>query len=569
MRKISVAIFSLVLGTGFADAADMPSVVVAPHVLWTWTGLYIGGHTGAGFGTSQFSDSAGPAIYGGSVRTPTALGGGQIGYNWQVPNSRFVLGVEADAAVLSSDGTATCLASSGLFFSANCRVRQDAMGSLTGRVGFAAGPQGRTLVYVKGGAAWMQERIDLTSNGLDPKTTTSLDGLRWGWTVGAGVEKALTPVWSLRLEYDYANFGNVNTTTPASLLLLSPPASFLQTAGTTSGVSQNVQTVKLGLNLKLGDDLHATWEPPAADYALRGTAGAYVPDTEIEIGGRTWYSSGRFQKDLGATPFQPQQDLLVSRLTYDTTSASGELYGRVDNSSNLFLKGFIGGGSHISGKLHDEDWGIFNPGVPTYVPYSNTLSNPVNGDLGYATLDFGYSLFRGPSAKVGGFVGYNYFRENKSAYGCAQIANASSDCVPALPNTVLGIIENDTWNSFRVGLNGEVKLFDRLKLTADAAYLPYVAFRGTDNHLLRTDVADTVSTETGSGRGVQLEAILSYAVNNSFSVGAGGRYWAMWTTDAYTNIFGTPCPCQTLPARTERYGAFLQASYRLDGWKGF
>jgi hypothetical protein len=217
--------------------------------------------------------------------------------------------------------------------------------------------------------------------------------------------------------------------------------------------------------------------------------------------------------------------------------------------------------------MHDEDWGIFNPAVPTFVPYSNTLSNPVKGDLGYATLDFGYSLFRGPSAKVGGFVGYNYFRENKAAYGCVQIANRNSDCVPSIPASTLGITEDDAWHSFRLGLNGVVALTDRLTLTADAAYLPYVAFRGRDNHLLRTDVPDTVSTETGNGRGVQLEAILAYSLNKSFSIGAGGRYWAMWATDSYTNIFGTPCPCQTLPSRTERYGAFVQASYKLDGWK--
>ena len=212
--------------------------------------------------------------------------------------------------------------------------------------------------------------------------------------------------------------------------------------------------------------------------------------------------------------------------------------------------------------MHDEDWVIFN----ATVPYSNTLSNPVKGDLGYATLDFGYALFHGPSAKVGGFVGYNYFKENKSAYGCVQIANANSDCVPSLPNSTLGITENDRWDSLRLGLNGVVTLMDRLTLTADAAYLPWVAFRGTDNHLLRTDVSDTVSPETGTGKGVQLEAILAYSLNN-FSIGAGGRYWAMWATSASTDIFGTGCPCQTLPSKTERYGAFVQASYKLDGWK--
>ncbi|MGA8900429.1 hypothetical protein [Bradyrhizobium sp.] len=108
-------------------------------------------------------------------------------------------------------------------------------------------------------------------------------------------------------------------------------------------------------------------------------------------------------------------------------------------------------------------------------------------------------------------------------------------------------------------------LADRLKLTADAAYLPYVAFRGTDDHLLRTDVSNTFSPETGAGQGVQIEAILSYALSDAFSLGAGGRYWAMWVPSASTNAFGTPCPCQGLPVSTERYGGFVQASYKFGG----
>jgi hypothetical protein len=31
-----------------------------------------------------------------------------------------------------------------------------------------------------------------------------------------------------------------------------------------------------------------------------------------------------------------------------------------------------------------------------------------------------------------------------------------------------------------------------------------------------------------------------------------------------TNIFGTPCPCQTLPVKTDRYGLLLQADYKFD-----
>jgi opacity protein-like surface antigen/outer membrane protease len=565
MQKISAAVVSLILGTGLANAADLPNIQNVPIVVWSWTGLYVGGHIGGGLGSTQISDPAGPSIYGGNVRSPAALGGLQAGYNWQAPNSHWVFGVEADASALGADGTATCLASSGVFISANCHVRQNASGSLTGRIGFAAGPQGHTLIYAKAGAAWLEEQIDITTNAAYPPISTGFSGPRLGWTVGAGLEKAITPAWSFRVEYDYANYGSANVATPASYLQVLPPSpfSYVATSGGTGSVSQNVQTFKMGLNLKLGQDLHAQWEPSPSDYRLRGTsAESFIPGAEIEVGGRTWYSSGKFQKDLGATPNQPQQDLLVSRLTYDTTAASGELFGRVDSDTNFFIKGFIGAGNILSGKMNDEDWLIFNETVP----YSNTVST-VKGSIDYATFDVGYSLFRGPNSKIGGFVGYNYYTENKSAYGCAQIANSNSDCVPSLPNSTLGITENDRWDSFRIGLNGVVTLMDRLTLTGDAAYLPYVAFRGTDNHLLRTDVPSTISTETGTGQGVQLEAILAYAVTNSFSVGAGGRYWAMWANDGYTNIFGTGCPCQTLPARAERYGAFLQASYKLNGIK--
>jgi opacity protein-like surface antigen len=559
VKKLSALVFSLLWGSGFAHAADMPNIFATPPaVLWSWTGFYIGGHIGGGFGTSQFSDPAGPSIYGDNVRSPQALGGVQAGFNYQVPNTNWVFGVEADVSALGADGTNTCMASSGLFISANCRVRQNASGSLTGRLGFATGNRGHTLVYGKAGIAGMQEQIDIATNALVfvPPLSTSFDGMRWGWTIGAGLEKALTPAWSIKAEYDYANFGSVNVATPQSFVLASN--FYFPTAGSTTSASQGVHTFKLGLNLKLGEDLNARWEPPASDYHLRGTADTpVIPDYDIETGGRVWYSSGTFQKDLGSTTNQAQQNVLNSRLNYSTSAVTGELFGRVDTASNFFVKGFFGGGTFVSGKMHDEDWLIFNNSVP----YSNTVSSSVTGTLGYATFDAGYNLFHGPSSKVGGFIGYNYFHENKAAMGCNQIANVNSDCVPTIPSAVLGITEDDRWDSLRVGVNAVVKVTDKLSLTADAAYLPYAAFHGQDNHVLRNGV----SPESGSGQGVQLEGIISYSLGQYLDIGAGARYWAMWSTNATTNFFETGCPCQTLPVRTERYGVFVQASVKLDG----
>jgi outer membrane immunogenic protein len=35
--------------------------------------------------------------------------------------------------------------------------------------------------------------------------------MRWGWTIGAGVEYQLSPAWSVKAEYLYVDLGNDNT----------------------------------------------------------------------------------------------------------------------------------------------------------------------------------------------------------------------------------------------------------------------------------------------------------------------------------------------------------------------
>jgi opacity protein-like surface antigen len=78
-------------------------VVVAP-VVWNWTGFYVGAHAGFAFSSANFSDPFGASVFGDTVRSPGFIGGGQIGFNWQPAGSQWVLGVEADADALSSDG---------------------------------------------------------------------------------------------------------------------------------------------------------------------------------------------------------------------------------------------------------------------------------------------------------------------------------------------------------------------------------------------------------------------------------------------------------------------------------
>jgi len=368
------------------------------------------------------------------------------------------------------------------------------------------------------------------------------------------VEHAITPAWSVKLEYNYTGFGGETVATPPGLVQPVPPANlFLLTPSGTTHVTQNFQEVSLGLNYKFGTAPWAQWVPVPTAFSA-GAPVTVASGWEFQLGARDWVSTGRFQKNSGSTSNAGTSNILNSRLTYDTTANSAELFGRVEAPQNIFLKGNVGAGWLSSGQLNDEDWAL--PFGVAVVPYSNTTSS-VSGDLNYATIDLGYDVFRGVGYKLGGFVGYNYYAENKSAYGCTQIANGFSDCVPPIENSVLGITEKDTWNSLRVGLNGTVMVTDRLNVEADVAYLPYVAFKGTDDHLLR----DLTIQESGTGMGLQIESILSYLITDQLSVGIGGRYWAMWATkDAVAN-YGD-CSCQvTQPARTDRFGAFVQLNY--------
>jgi len=105
MRRLStrliVAISTLALAQ-MATAADLPRKAPAyeppPPPVYNWTGFYVGGNVGYGWGDSSYSFSAdngagqgllntgisgGITPRAGSFRTTGIIGGGQLGYNWQ------------------------------------------------------------------------------------------------------------------------------------------------------------------------------------------------------------------------------------------------------------------------------------------------------------------------------------------------------------------------------------------------------------------------------------------------------------------------------------------------------
>src|SRR5208283_20347 len=93
----------------------------------------------------------------------------------------------------------------------------------------------------------------------------------------------------------------------------------------------------------------AQWGSASAAFPVKAPVILVVSGWELDVGVRDWYSSGTFQKGL----IPPA---LVSRLTYDTTANSGELFGRIETPQNVFVKGNLGVGSLLGGQLNDEDW---------------------------------------------------------------------------------------------------------------------------------------------------------------------------------------------------------------------
>ena len=70
------------------------------------------------------------------------------------------------------------------------------------------------LGYVKGGAALGQIKRRLTDTGsgdwMDPNLSQKSDNSELGYVLGFGVEHKINDKWSLRADYEYVDFGNVN-----------------------------------------------------------------------------------------------------------------------------------------------------------------------------------------------------------------------------------------------------------------------------------------------------------------------------------------------------------------------
>ena len=205
MKKLALAAAAIsALFTGTASAADLaarPYTKAPPMVaaVYDWSGFYIGANGGWGTSHNCWTNTA----VGGVPFPPASEGchdadggtvGGQIGYRWQA--GAWVFGLEAQGNWADFRGSNVSLLGAPLVN----RSKIDAFGLFTGQIGYATN---NVLFYVKGGAAVTSNsyRVNNVVGGALAGVTG--DDTRWGGTIGAGLEYAFAPNWSVGVEYNH------------------------------------------------------------------------------------------------------------------------------------------------------------------------------------------------------------------------------------------------------------------------------------------------------------------------------------------------------------------------------
>jgi outer membrane immunogenic protein len=211
MKKILLGVVGLIaLSAAPALAADLPArpykVPAMIAAVYDWSGFYVGLNGGGGSSRKCWDNVNIIAVREGCHDATGGMAGGQIGFRWQ--SGGWVFGVEAQGDWANFKGSNASIPVA-LLAGAPLLTNQskiDAIGTFTGQIGYA---WDAVLFYVKGGAAITDDRY----NGLVTATNGLIDTAsetRWGGAVGAGIEFAFAPSWSVAAEYDHLFMGNRN-----------------------------------------------------------------------------------------------------------------------------------------------------------------------------------------------------------------------------------------------------------------------------------------------------------------------------------------------------------------------
>jgi outer membrane immunogenic protein len=258
MKRIFVFVALSLVTFARAFAADLPPANLPPPViapparasavyipttaaLYNWGGLYFGINGGLGFGSGSFGGSkwtfpaATTFIPGcaagcttGAFGTDGGIVGSTFGANFQ--SGPLVFGIEGDIDWSHISGSVSTSAS----VCPGCKTTNDWLGTVRLRSGFAAD---RVLFFATAGSAFGDIKSTLPAS----LGAGSNDSTKFGWTAGTGVEVALAPNWSSKIEYLYVDLSKASCTTAC----FSPP-------GPAAAVSFSTNLVRGGINYKFG-----------------------------------------------------------------------------------------------------------------------------------------------------------------------------------------------------------------------------------------------------------------------------------------------------------------------------
>lgn len=221
VRSALMALTAVVLaGTGVANAGGPRSIKDDPYGGINWAGFYVGIQGGYGWGDTAHSI---PGFSTPNGDMEGGLFGITWGTNWQRGN--WVYGTESDFSFTSIDGDAPSGCAPG-----NCFTDIRNLSTSRARLGYA---MDNRLIYVTGGLAYGTVRAGIHDSGIDDDKT------RFGWALGAGLEWAFAPRWSLKVEYLHVDLGDRH---------------HFDAGGDRVDVDVTADIARIGVNYNLGPD---------------------------------------------------------------------------------------------------------------------------------------------------------------------------------------------------------------------------------------------------------------------------------------------------------------------------
>jgi outer membrane immunogenic protein len=187
----AVGAFALSVSASAVNAADVDMAST-----YDWSGHYAGVTAGYGWGNATQYDLT--IFNSDEIDMDGFIAGGTLGYNHQMDS--FLIGLESDISFSGMNGDTATSATWGCGAVANgCQAEVDWFSTTRVRLGM---PMDAFLPYITGGLALGGVQSEIVG---DPNF--QLDEIEFGWTVGGGLEAAVSENMTVKAEVLYVDFG--------------------------------------------------------------------------------------------------------------------------------------------------------------------------------------------------------------------------------------------------------------------------------------------------------------------------------------------------------------------------